>query len=142
MTNTAESMQKEAERFRERFAAVREQIGRVIVGHEEIIQGVLTAIFVGGHCLLEGVPGLGKTMLIRTLSETLSLDFNRVQFTPDLMPSDILGTNMIVEREGRRQFEFQKGPIFTQICLADEINRATPKTQSNKKVPIRFPKLN
>ena len=130
MTNTAESMQKEAERFRERFAAVREQIGRVIVGHEEIIQGVLTAIFVGGHCLLEGVPGLGKTMLIRTLSETLSLDFNRVQFTPDLMPSDILGTNMIVEREGRRQFEFQKGPIFTQICLADEINRATPKTQS------------
>ena len=130
MTNTAESMQKEAERFRERFAAVREQIGRVIVGHEEIIQGVLTAIFVGGHCLLEGVPGLGKTMLIRTLSETLSLDFNRVQFTPDLIPSDILGTNMIVEREGRRQFEFQKGPIFTQICLADEINRATPKTQS------------
>jgi MoxR-like ATPase len=87
-------------------------------------------MFVGGHCLLEGVPGLGKTMLIRTLSETLSLDFNRVQFTPDLMPSDILGTNMIVENEGRREFQFQKGPIFTQICLADEINRATPKTQS------------
>ncbi len=123
-------MQQEAQRFRDRFAAVREQIGRVIVGHDEIVQGVLTAIFVGGHCLLEGVPGLGKTMLIRTLSETLSLDFNRIQFTPDLMPSDILGTNMIVERDGRRQFEFQKGPIFTQICLADEINRATPKTQS------------
>ncbi len=130
MSNVVESMQQEAERFRDRYAAVREQIGRVIVGHDEIVRGVLTAMFVGGHCLLEGVPGLGKTMLIRTLSETLSLDFNRIQFTPDLMPSDILGTNMIVENEGRREFQFQKGPIFTQICLADEINRATPKTQS------------
>lgn len=124
-------MQAQAEQFRQRYAAVREQIGRVIVGHDDIVHGVLTAMFVGGHCLLEGVPGLGKTMLIRTLSETMNLDFNRVQFTPDLMPSDILGTNMIVENsEGRRAFEFQKGPIFTQICLADEINRATPKTQS------------
>lgn len=130
MSNVAESMQQEAERFRSRYAAVKEQIGRVIVGHDDIVNGVLTAMFVGGHCLLEGVPGLGKTMLIKTLSETLSLDFNRIQFTPDLMPSDILGTNMIVENEGRRQFQFQKGPIFTQICLADEINRATPKTQS------------
>ncbi|MEK0424018.1 MAG: hypothetical protein RJB11_109, partial [Planctomycetota bacterium] len=130
MSNVAESMQEQAQLFRDRFAAVREQIGRVIVGHDEIVNGVLTAMFVGGHCLLEGVPGLGKTMLIRTLSETLSLDFNRIQFTPDLMPSDILGTNMIVEEQGRRKFEFQKGPIFTQICLADEINRATPKTQS------------
>ncbi len=127
----AASMQAQAELFRQRYSAVREQIGRVIVGHDDIIHGVLTAIFVGGHCLLEGVPGLGKTMLIRTLSETMNLDFNRVQFTPDLMPSDILGTNMIVENsDGRRSFEFQKGPIFTQICLADEINRATPKTQS------------
>ncbi len=127
----AASMQAQAELFRQRYSAVREQIGRVIVGHDDIIHGVLTAIFVGGHCLLEGVPGLGKTMLIRTLSETMNLDFNRVQFTPDLMPSDILGTNMIVENsDGRRAFEFQKGPIFTQICLADEINRATPKTQS------------
>jgi MoxR-like ATPase len=127
----ATEMQQLADQFRQRYAAVREQIGRVIVGHEEILQGVLTAMFVGGHCLLEGVPGLGKTMLIRTLSETMDLDFNRIQFTPDLMPSDILGTNMIVETaEGRRGFEFQKGPIFTQICLADEINRATPKTQS------------
>ncbi|MFN5950779.1 MAG: AAA family ATPase [Pirellulaceae bacterium] len=124
-------LQQQAEQFRDRYRSLREEIGKVIVGHEEIVQGVLTAIFVGGHCLLEGVPGLGKTLLIKTLSETLSLDFNRIQFTPDLMPSDILGTNMIVETpEGRRSFQFQKGPIFTQICLADEINRATPKTQS------------
>jgi MoxR-like ATPase len=131
MSNVAQSMQQQAEEFRNRYNQVKEQIGRVIVGHEDIVHGVLTAIFVGGHCLLEGVPGLGKTMLVRTLSETLSLDFNRIQFTPDLMPSDILGTNMIVEgSDGRRAFEFQKGPIFTQICLADEINRATPKTQA------------
>jgi MoxR-like ATPase len=92
---------------------------------------VLTCLFVGGHCLLEGVPGLGKTLLVRTLAQTLDLHFSRIQFTPDLMPADILGTNMVVETpEGKRVFEFQKGPIFTQICLADEINRATPKTQS------------
>jgi MoxR-like ATPase len=128
--DTAEIV-RQAELFRDRFAKLRQEIGRVIVGHDEIVQGVLTAMFVGGHCLLEGVPGLGKTMLVRTLSETMSLDFRRIQFTPDLMPSDILGTNMIVESpDGRRVFEFQKGPIFTQICLADEINRATPKTQS------------
>ena len=91
----------------------------------------LTCLFVGGHCLLEGVPGLGKTLLVRTLAKTLDLDFSRIQFTPDLMPADILGTNMVMESpDGRRFFEFQKGPIFTQICLADEINRATPKTQS------------
>jgi MoxR-like ATPase len=126
-----ESMQQQAEQFRQRYTSVKEQIGRVIVGHDDIVHGVLTSMFIGGHCLLEGVPGLGKTMLIRTLAETLNLNFNRVQFTPDLMPSDILGTNMINENaEGRRVFEFQKGPIFTQICLADEINRATPKTQS------------
>ncbi|MFO0921133.1 MAG: MoxR family ATPase [Pirellulales bacterium] len=131
MSNVAEAMQQQAEEFRNRYKAVKEQIGTIIVGHDDIVHGVLTAMFVGGHCLLEGVPGLGKTMLVRTLSETLSLDFNRIQFTPDLMPSDILGTNMVVETpEGKRQFEFQKGPIFTQICLADEINRATPKTQS------------
>jgi MoxR-like ATPase len=110
---------------------VREQIGRVIVGHDDIVHGVLTCLFVGGHCLLEGVPGLGKTLLVRTLAKTLSLEFNRIQFTPDLMPADILGTNMVMETEGgKRFFEFQQGPIFTQICLADEINRATPKTQS------------
>ena len=126
-----ESMQQQAEQFRSRYNSVKEQIGRVIVGHDDIVHGVLTSMFIGGHCLLEGVPGLGKTLLVRTLAEALDLKFNRVQFTPDLMPSDILGTNMINENEaGRRVFEFQKGPIFTQICLADEINRATPKTQS------------
>ena len=126
-----ESMQQQAEEFRNRYNAVKTQIGRVIVGHDEIVNGVLTSMFIGGHVLLEGVPGLGKTLLVRTLAEALDLKFNRVQFTPDLMPSDILGTNMVMETpEGRRVFEFQKGPIFTQICLADEINRATPKTQS------------
>jgi MoxR-like ATPase len=127
----APSIEQQAEEFAARYKAVRDQIGRVIVGHNDVVHGVLTCLFVGGHCLLEGVPGLGKTLLVKTLAETLSLHFSRIQFTPDLMPADILGTNMVVETpEGRRQFEFQKGPIFTQICLADEINRATPKTQS------------
>jgi MoxR-like ATPase len=126
-----QSMEKQAEEFRGRYAAVKSQIGRVIVGHDDIVHGVLTCMFIGGHCLLEGVPGLGKTLLVRTLAQALDLQFSRIQFTPDLMPADILGANMVVETpEGRRIFEFQKGPIFTQICLADEINRATPKTQS------------
>lgn len=126
-----ESMQQQAEEFAGRYEAVRQQLGRVIVGHDDIVQGLLTCLFVGGHCLLEGVPGLGKTLLVRTLARALNLDFSRIQFTPDLMPADILGTNMVMETpEGRRVFEFQQGPIFTQICLADEINRATPKTQS------------
>jgi len=127
----AETMQQRARQFVDRYTAVREQIGRVIVGHDEIIHGVLTCLFVGGHCLLEGVPGLGKTLLVRTLAKTLDLHFSRIQFTPDLMPADILGTNMVLETgDGKRFFEFQRGPIFTQICLADEVNRATPKTQS------------
>ena len=126
-----DSMQKQAEEFRNRYNSVREQIGRVIVGHDEIVHGILTCLFVGGHALLEGVPGLGKTLLVRTLAKALDLDFSRVQFTPDLMPADILGTNMVMEApDGKRFFEFQKGPVFTQILLADEINRATPKTQS------------
>ncbi len=127
----AKNMEQRTQQFVERYTAVKQQIGRVIVGHEEIVHGVLTCLFVGGHCLLEGVPGLGKTLLVRTLAKTLDLDFSRIQFTPDLMPADILGTNMVLETpDGRRAFEFQHGPIFTQICLADEINRATPKTQS------------
>ena len=127
----ADSMQKRAEQFVARYGAVREEISRVIGGHHEIVHGILTCLFVGGHCLLEGVPGLGKTLLVRTLAKSLSLDFSRIQFTPDLMPADILGTNMVMESpEGKRFFEFQRGPIFTQICLADEITRATPKTQS------------
>ena len=132
MSTVTESMAAEAESFRDSYQRVREMIGRVIVGHDEIVGGVITAMMVGGHCLLEGVPGLGKTMLVRTLAEVMDLQFNRIQFTPDLMPADILGTNMIIEDEqtGRRRFEFQRGPVFTQILLADEINRATPKTQS------------
>ena len=126
-----ESIEEQAKEFATRYKAVYTQLGRVIVGHTDILHGILTCLFVGGHCLLEGVPGLGKTLLVRTLAETLNLNFSRIQFTPDLMPADILGTNMVVETpEGGRIFEFQKGPIFTQICLADEINRATPKTQS------------
>src|SRR5260221_10226395 len=126
-----ESMERRAQEFVERYTAVRQQLGRVIVGHDEIVHGVLTCLFVGGHALLEGVPGLGKTLLVRTLSDAVSLDFNRIQFTPDLMPADILGTNIVMEDpDGRRHFEFQRGPLFSQIILADEINRATPKTQS------------
>src|SRR5881392_2076168 len=117
--------------FRQTYAALRAEIGKVIVGNDEIVEGTLIAIFAGGHVLLEGVPGLGKTLLIRTLSEVLDLSFNRIQFTPDLMPADILGTNIVMETQGgRREFEFQRGPIFAHLVLADEINRATPKTQS------------
>jgi MoxR-like ATPase len=113
------------------FQGMREAMQRRIVGQEEILDGVLTAFFAGGHVLLEGVPGLGKTMLVRTLAEAANLKFARVQFTPDLMPADIVGTNMIVENEaGRKEFRFQPGPVFANIVLADEINRATPKTQS------------
>ncbi len=117
--------------FRESYSALRGEIAKVIVGHDAIVDGTLIAVLAGGHVLLEGVPGLGKTLLVRTLSEVLDLSFNRVQFTPDLMPADILGTNMVMETAGgRREFEFQRGPIFAHLILADEINRATPKTQS------------
>jgi len=120
-----------AEKFREDYNKTKRQIQKVIVGHEEIIDGVLTCLFANGHALLEGVPGLGKTLLIRSLSEALKLDFSRIQFTPDLMPADVTGTTIVVETEGSREFKFRKGPIFAQIVLADEINRATPKTQSS-----------
>jgi MoxR-like ATPase len=131
MPETAAPIEARAEEFREVYRRLRAEVGKVIVGHDEIVAGVLTCLFVGGHALLEGVPGLGKTLLVRTLSDALSLDFNRIQFTPDLMPADIIGTNVVMETpDGRRVFEFQRGPIFAQIVLADEINRATPKTQS------------
>lgn len=125
------SIQRDCEEFRRDYKAVRDEIGKIIVGHEKIIDGVLTCLFVGGHALLEGVPGLGKTALVRTLAGALNLKFSRIQFTPDLMPADVIGTNVIMETEaGRREFTFMPGPIFGQIVLADEINRATPKTQS------------
>jgi MoxR-like ATPase len=126
------SVEQQVESFRRDFEALRNEIGKMIVGHADIVDGTLLALCCGGHVLLEGVPGLGKTLLIRTLSQTLSLDFSRIQFTPDLMPADIIGTNIITDdpATGRRQFQFQRGPLFAQIVLADEINRATPKTQS------------
>src|SRR5256886_8548571 len=124
-------IQAACDAFRRDYRAVQAEIAKAIVGHHEIVDGVLTCLFVGGHALLEGVPGLGKTALIRSLSEALNLKFNRIQFTPDLMPADVIGTNVIMEDEhGHRVFKFIEGPIFSQIVLADEINRATPKTQS------------
>src|SRR5712692_9198439 len=129
--SSAALMQQRAEQFRQAYARLHGEISKVIVGHTDIIHGVLTCLFVGGHALLEGVPGLGKTLLVRTLSQALDLKFNRIQFTPDLIPADIIGTNIISEApDGKRSFSFQSGPLFAQIVLADEINRATPKTQS------------
>jgi MoxR-like ATPase len=125
------STEEQITQFRQEYSNLLAEIGKVVVGQQSIVDGTLQAIFAGGHVLLEGVPGLGKTLLVRTLSEVLDLSFNRIQFTPDLMPADILGTNLVVESpEGRREFQFQKGPIFAHLLLADEINRATPKTQS------------
>jgi MoxR-like ATPase len=119
------------EQFHEVANRLRAAVGEVVVGQEIVVEEVLLCLFAGGHALLEGAPGLGKTLLVRTLSEAMHLDFSRIQFTPDLMPADIVGTNVIVEDEnGRKRFELQKGPIFAQLVLADEINRATPKTQS------------
>src|SRR5438309_11903570 len=129
--SSAASMAERADQGRQADARIQSEIGKVIVGHTDIVHGVLTCLFVGGHALLEGVPGLGKTLLVRTLAQVLDLKFNRIQFTPDLMPSDIIGTSIISESpDGKRVFSFQPGPIFAQIVLADEINRATPKTQS------------
>jgi MoxR-like ATPase len=120
-----------ARHFRDVFEQIVGEIGKAVVGHGEIVRGVLTCLFCGGHALLEGVPGLGKTLLVKTLSECLDLKFSRIQFTPDLMPADIIGTNIVVEGEdGSKHFSFQRGPLFGQIILADEVNRATPKTQS------------
>ncbi|HNQ24706.1 MAG TPA: MoxR family ATPase [Phycisphaerae bacterium] len=131
-TTVDPAVEKATQELCKRYKALRAEIGKAIVGHDEVVDGVLTALFVGGHVLLEGVPGLGKTYLIRTLAEAVDLQFSRIQFTPDLMPADIIGTTIITEDEttGKRTFEFRKGPLFAQIVLADEINRATPKTQS------------
>ncbi len=124
-------LETQVQQFKENFNRVEAEIHKRIVGQDDIIEGVLLCLFANGHVLLEGVPGLGKTQLVHTLSEALSLSFSRIQFTPDMMPSDITGTMLLVEDEhGRKQFEFQAGPIFAQIVLADEINRATPRTQS------------
>lgn len=117
--------------FKNKFGIISDQIGKVIVGQQNIVRDTLIALISGGHVLLEGLPGLGKTLLVKTLGEILTLSFSRIQFTPDLMPADITGTNLVVEKDkGRKEFEFQKGPIFANLVLADEINRATPKTQS------------
>lgn len=132
MTEVEPELRAELDRFREDFQKLRTEIGNVIVGQREIVDGVLHGLVAGGHVLLEGVPGLGKTLLVRTLASVLHAQFSRIQFTPDLMPADLIGTNVMVEAEGggQRHFRFDRGPIFANVVLADEINRATPKTQS------------
>jgi MoxR-like ATPase len=126
-----EAIKDQLDQFRADFQRLRREIAKVIVGQDDIVEGTLTALIAGGHVLLEGVPGLGKTLLVRTLADALHLKFQRIQFTPDLMPADLIGTNVVYETpEGGKRFEFQRGPVFANIVLADEINRATPKTQS------------
>ena len=130
MPMTPEEAQQAADRFRADYERVKDEIAKAVVGHSDIVDGVLQCLFTGGHALLEGVPGLGKTLLISSLSKALSLDFTRIQFTPDLMPADITGTEIVRETDQGREFVFEPGPVFAQIVLADEINRATPKTQA------------
>jgi len=126
-----QQFEKQAQAFAKDFDSLRREIGKVVVGRKELFDGVLTAAIIGGHLLIEGVPGIGKTLLARTLADALDLSFQRIQFTPDLMPSDLLGTYVVMETpQGRRTFEFQKGPIFANLILADQINRGTPRTQS------------
>jgi MoxR-like ATPase len=134
MTDTTLEQQRPAELSAEEFAdrarAIEREIKRVIVGQDQLVRQALICLIANGHALLEGVPGLGKTMLVRTIADVIDCQFNRIQFTPDLMPADIVGTNVLVEQDGRREFRFQPGPVFANLLLADEINRATPKTQS------------
>jgi MoxR-like ATPase len=130
-SQTSDRLVGQAESLAEKIAEVRREIAKAIVGQTEVVDGVLMALLAGGHVLLEGAPGLGKTMLVRTLAQAVSLKYSRIQFTPDLMPADVIGTNIVQEHgEGRKVLDFQPGPIFTNLLLADEINRATPKTQS------------
>jgi MoxR-like ATPase len=135
MTTTAETtpaVEAQVAEFKKNYTAIEAEIGKVIVGHRDVIAQTILCLMIGGHALLEGVPGLGKTLLVRTLSQVLDLHFSRIQFTPDLMPADIVGTSIVTtdDATGRRDFVFQPGPIFGNLVLADEINRATPKTQS------------
>ncbi|HEY4118157.1 MAG TPA: AAA family ATPase, partial [Byssovorax sp.] len=128
---TKDAARADVQEFQKSIGALREEVGKVIVGNREVIDGVLTCMLAGSHALLEGVPGLGKTMLVRTMAEALELQFSRIQFTPDMMPADITGTTVIDDSAGgAKQFSFRKGPLFANIVLADEVNRATPKTQS------------
>ena len=129
-TQTSQIVEEDITAFQTNYTALKSEIGKFIVGQEDIVEKVLIAIIAGGHILLEGVPGLGKTTLVNTIAKVMQLDFKRIQFTPDLLPADVLGTNIIAEQNGQKEFVFQKGPVFTNILLADEINRATPKTQS------------
>jgi MoxR-like ATPase len=130
MSPTEEAKQQ-FDNFRGDFEALREEVAKVVVGQREIVESTLIALIAGGHVLLEGVPGLGKTLLVRTLAQALDSSFSRIQFTPDLMPADLIGTNIMLESaEGGRAFQFQQGPVFANVLLADEVNRATPKTQS------------
>jgi MoxR-like ATPase len=132
LTSTADPTERLApEAFAERAQAIEHEVGRVIVGQRELVRQTLTGLLANSHVLLEGVPGLGKTMLVRTIADVIDCSFNRIQFTPDLMPADITGTNILVEEGRQRVFKFQPGPIFANLVLADEINRATPKTQSS-----------
>ncbi|MEX2213159.1 MAG: MoxR family ATPase [Phycisphaeraceae bacterium] len=131
MLSPEQELKAEADQFKQELLAIRNEVGKVIVGQARVVEAAITAIMAGGNVLLEGVPGLGKTELVKALSRVMDLDFNRIQFTPDLMPADIVGTNIMnTDGQGSYRFEFRKGPIFTQLLLADEINRATPKTQS------------
>ena len=130
MPTATSNTQQQTTDFVEKFNLIRDEVGKFIVGQEQIVEDVLVAIVCGGHVLLEGVPGLGKTALVNTISKALDLKFKRIQFTPDLLPADIVGTQILLDKGGSRQLEFQPGPVFCNILLADEINRATPKTQS------------
>ena len=129
--NVDEQLKQQLDEFRKDFHRLKSEISKVIVGQQEILDDTLISLIAGGHVLLEGVPGLGKTLTVRTLADALHLEFHRIQFTPDLMPADLIGTQVIAEAgDGHKVFEFQKGPLFANVLLADEINRATPKTQS------------